>query len=72
MRTLVERWQGRPNIIGWDVFSELNLITGATEVEAVAFAEAARSVVRAADLSLRPVTASRAGNVALWPTLSSG
>ena len=27
-RTLVERWQGRRNILAWEVFSEVNLASG--------------------------------------------
>ena len=73
LATLVQHWQNRPNVIAWEVFSELNLInngtTTATEANAVAFAEAAADVIRTHDTSGRPVMASRAGDVTLWPTL---
>lgn len=66
--TFVRRWSGRRAIVGWEVFSELDLITGSTEERAVAFAECAAAVVRAADPRKRPVTASQAG-VCEWPKL---
>ena len=67
--TLVRRWEGRSNILGWEIFSELNLITGATETDATGFVEAAAVVIRAADSGGRPVTASLAG-ILDWPQLS--
>ena len=70
LQTLVNRWKGRPNILGWEVFSELNLVTGATAAEGVAFVEAAAAVIRAEDTSGRPVTASLAGTID-WPLLSA-
>ena len=70
LRTLVNRWKGRPNILGWEVFSEISLITGATEADGVLFVEAAAAVIRAEDTSGRPVTASLAG-VIDWPTLAT-
>lgn len=65
---VVRRWQGRKNILGWEVFSELDLITGATEQGGVDFMRAAAKVVREADGKKRPVTASLAG-VREWPKL---
>lgn len=65
MQTLVERWQGRPNILGWEIFSEVNLATGATESSGIDFVNAAASTIRAAD-SGRPVTASIA-DTGTWP-----
>ncbi len=66
VKTLVERWQGRPNIAAWEIFSEINIATGATgatdaqggvsETAAVDFAKNATAVVRAADAKQRPVT----------------
>ena len=70
LETLIVRWQDRPNILGWEVFSELNLISGATETAAVDFVASAAAVVRGVDMSNRPITASLAG-VNDWPTLSS-
>jgi hypothetical protein len=58
LATLIGRWQHYPNIIAWETFSELDLATGADEVNATAFAELARDVVRAADPRARPVFAS--------------
>ncbi len=66
---LVTRWQQRPNILGWEPFSELNLITGASEAEAVDFVESAASVIRATDPLSRPITASLSG-IRDWPSLS--
>jgi len=56
--TLIDRWQSRPNIIAWEVFSELDLATGANETNATAFAERASDLIRAHDPSNRPVLAS--------------
>ena len=58
LATLIGRWQHYPNIIAWETFSELDLATGADEVNATAFAELASDVVRAADPRARPVFAS--------------
>jgi hypothetical protein len=54
--------------VGWEVFSELDLVTGATEQRAVQFTERAAAVVRAADPWKRPITASQSG-IAEWPKL---
>ena len=67
--TLVARWHGRPNILGWEIFSELDLITGSSEAAGVAFTERAAAAIRAADPRKRPVTASLAG-IHDWPKLS--
>src|SRR5664280_464381 len=66
VKTLVERWQGRPNIAAWEFFSEINIASGATdemdakggvsETAAVDFTNKAMAVVRAADTKQRPVT----------------
>lgn len=66
MKRLVERWQGRENIVAWEVFSEVNISTGATERLGVDFVRKAASVIRAADSRHRPVTASLA-EVGEWP-----
>ena len=65
---LVRHWAPRRVIIGWEFFTELDLVTGANEDRAVAFAERAAAVIRAADPQRRPVTASLAG-VNEWPRL---
>ena len=66
--TFVKRWSHRRAIVGWELFSELDLVTGATEERAVDFTERAAAVIRAADPWKRPVTASQAG-VNEWPRL---
>lgn len=68
LETLVRRWAHRRAIVGWEVFSELDLVTGATEERAVEFTERAAAVIRAADPWKRPLTASQAG-VNEWPKL---
>ena len=65
---LVRRWEGRPSILGWEVFSELDLITGSSEDSAVESMERAAQVVRAADPQSRAVTASLSG-IREWPKL---
>ena len=69
LRKLVMRWQGRPNTLGWEIFSELDLISGATEADAVNFVDSAARVIRATDTRSRPVTASLSG-INDWPKLS--
>ena len=68
LETFVRRWSGHRAIVGWEIFSELDLVTGATEGRAVDFAQRAAAVIRAADPWKRPVTASQAG-ICEWPTL---
>jgi Cellulase (glycosyl hydrolase family 5) len=68
LETLVKRWRHRRAIVGWEVFSELDLVTGATEDRAVDFTERAAAVIRAADPLKRPITASQAG-INEWPKL---
>ncbi|MEW6360161.1 MAG: hypothetical protein AB1696_27755 [Planctomycetota bacterium] len=68
LRKMVGRWQGRAHILGWEVFSELDLVTGSTEDAAVGFVAEAAKVVRAADAQGRPVTASLSG-IGEWPRL---
>ncbi|MDR3577875.1 MAG: hypothetical protein P4L50_28765 [Anaerolineaceae bacterium] len=60
IKSLVMRWQGRKNIAAWEIFSEVNLATGATEGTGTALVEQAAAVIRAADAGSRPVTASLA------------
>jgi hypothetical protein len=66
MQTLVNRWQGRNNILGWEVFSEVNLASGVTESTGIDFVNSAVELIRAADPTHRPVTASLA-DVGDWP-----
>lgn len=66
--TLVRRWSERRAVVAWEVFSELDLVTGAMEANAVEFACLAANHVRTADPWKRPVTASQAG-VLEWPGL---
>jgi len=60
VKTLVTRWQGRRNIFAWEIFSEVNLITGATQTPGVEFIERTAAVIRKNDSQHRPVTASMA------------
>lgn len=68
LETFVKRWSHRRAIIGWEIFSELDLVTGATEDRAIDFAEHAAAVIRAADPKKRLITASQAG-INEWPKL---
>lgn len=68
LEALVVRWRDRPEIVGWEVFSELDLVSGATEAAGVEFMVNAAAVVRQADPRHRPVTASLAG-INEWPQL---
>ncbi|MGO8747244.1 MAG: hypothetical protein ACLQNE_14755 [Thermoguttaceae bacterium] len=68
LTTFVRHWSNRRAIVAWEIFSEVDLITGATEERAVEFAERAAAVIRAADPWKRPVTASQAG-INEWPRL---
>jgi hypothetical protein len=68
LKTFIRRWSPRRAVVGWEIFSELDLVTGATEERAVRFTERARAVIRAADPLRRPVTASQAG-INEWPKL---
>ncbi len=68
LELFVRHWAHRRAIVGWEIFSELDLVTGATEARAVDFAERAAAVIRAADPWKRPVTASQAG-ICAWPKL---
>ncbi len=43
---LVRRWSSRPNVIAWEIFSELDLATGATEQGAVELLEHAHELIR--------------------------
>ena len=68
LEQFVKRWSSRRAIVAWEIFSEVDLITGAREERAVDFAERAAAVVRAADPWKRPVTVSQSG-VNEWPKL---
>jgi len=68
LEAFVRHWSHRRLIVGWEIFSELDLVTGATEERAVLFAEGAAAVIRATDPWKRPVTASQAG-LNEWPKL---
>lgn len=61
LERLVRSWQSRVEILGWEIFSELDLVTGATEDAAVEFIRRAAGVVRVTDGARRPVTASLSG-----------
>ena len=68
LETFVKHWASRRCIVGWEIFSEVDLITGATEDRAVEFVAQAAAVVRAADPAHRPTTVSQAGTNT-WPKL---
>jgi hypothetical protein len=63
---LVKRWQGRRNILAWEVLGEANLIQGITEQQGIAFVKHMADVIHAADPQRRPITASL-GDVGTWP-----
>ncbi len=69
MKTLVERWQGRKNIVAWEIFSEVNLVAGITETQGTDFINSAAATIRAADSAKRPVSTSLGdvGAAGAWP-----
>jgi len=69
LKKIVTHWSNRRAIVAWEIFSELDLVTGATEDQAVPFIERAAEVIRANDPWKRPITASLAG-IDDWPKLS--
>jgi hypothetical protein len=60
MKTLIERWQSRKNIIAWEIYSEVNMVPGSTEPEGTDFVKNAAFIIRTTDSSHRPITASLA------------
>jgi hypothetical protein len=68
VKTLVERWQGRNNIVAWEIFSEINIASGppgntgaggaVSEPMAEDFTNRLAAMIRAADTKHRPVTVS--------------
>lgn len=58
MKKMVLRWRSKPNILAWEIFSELNLVSGASEKEGVDFVERAAAIIRESDPAHRPLTAS--------------
>ena len=68
VKSLVERWQGRNNIAAWEIFSEINIASGApgntgaegavAEPMAEDFTNRLATMIRAADTKHRPVTVS--------------
>jgi hypothetical protein len=68
LKGFVTHWSPHRNIVAWEIFSEVDLVTGATESRAVAFVETAARIIRAADPLRRPVTVSQAG-VQEWTAL---
>ncbi len=69
MGTLVDRWQPRPNIAAWEIFSELDIATGADETSATAFATEAAALIRGKDGAHRPIMASLTA-LNDWPALN--
>jgi hypothetical protein len=68
LEAFVRHWEGRRCIVAWEVFSELDMLTGSSEGKGAAFIEEAAKVIRAADRLKRPVTCSLTV-VNEWPTL---
>lgn len=72
VKTLVERWQGRENIAAWEIFSEINLATGApgdtdakgavSVTSAIDFTNKAAAMIREVDPNHHLVTVSLAGS----------
>ena len=58
LSALVQRWSAWPNVSAWELFSELDLASGASEPDCTAFVERAGAQVRALDPLGRPVFAS--------------
>lgn len=71
LRTLVQRWRSRDNIAAWEVFSELDLISGVSAAAGSQLAAAASAIVRVEDPAGRPVLASLS-SLAEWPALLAG
>jgi hypothetical protein len=72
VKTVVERWQGRNNIVGWEILSEINIASGApgdtgvdgavSEPMAEDFTNRMAAMIRATDTKHRPLTVSLAGS----------
>ena len=54
LQNVITRWQTHPNILAWEIFSEISLTQGVTEISGVEFIEQAAAIIRAADSSQRP------------------
>jgi hypothetical protein len=65
VKSLVARWSKRSNIAAWEIFSEVNLATGASEQSGTNLVEQAAALIRTMDAGHRPVTASLA-DVGSW------
>lgn len=71
VEALVDHWQGRQNIAAWEIFSEIDIASGATGIKnaygavneqtGIDFTNKAVAVIHAADWKNRPVTLSLAG-----------
>ena len=60
--TLVKRWAPHDNVFGWEIFSEVDLVSGADDEDAIlAFVERAADTIRRNDPQRRPVTVSVSG-----------
>lgn len=68
LETLVQRWAARMAIVAWEIFSEVDLVSGSFEERAVEFVQLAAQRIRAHDPEKRPITASQAG-ISEWPKL---
>lgn len=71
VKTLVQRWQGRENIAAWEIFSEIDIASGATgykystgsvdESTGILFTNKTKEAITTADKQSRPVTLSISG-----------
>lgn len=71
VKTLVLRWQGRENIAGWEIFSEIDIASGAAgymyntgsvdEATGTDFTDKTANIIQSADNQSRPITLSLAG-----------
>jgi hypothetical protein len=69
LKKFVSHWSSRRAIVAWEIFSELDLVTGATEDRAVDLIERAAGIIRTTDPLKRPITASQSG-INDWPKLA--
>jgi hypothetical protein len=70
VQKLAERWQPRKNIVAWEIFSEINLVSGSSNLNALDFVEPAAAVIRGADPQKRPITVSFADVVSMWSSVN--
>lgn len=67
--SLVAHWDNRWNIAAWEVFSEVDLVSGTDEAQTISFIKAADAVISSVDSKNRPLTASLASGLNNYPNL---